>query len=264
MENLINIISWSLFESQIPYDGNSVIDTFIKSIRSSQKAEESPRGSNKGPTINPILKNVSASPGDPWCAAFVYDVFSNPNFPSGIKDNVKKTAAVRYLWDLTPDSLKYPFSENKNFVPLPGMVFCYKVRSKEGTYPGPGHTGIILSVDQKNKQWVGIEGNTNPLDGSREGYGSYLVTRKFNDPSISKNPKDHPALMLGYIDYFKNYRFAPRNQKTINFFNSYMKKKCLELISELNTKTEKEVEYLNKNPGVLISYENNYKNRNKL
>jgi hypothetical protein len=81
MDNLINIISWGLFESKENYvPGNTAIDVFIKSIRNTQKSEESPRGSNKGPTINPLLKNVSASPGEPWCVAFVYNVFNNSSF----------------------------------------------------------------------------------------------------------------------------------------------------------------------------------------
>ncbi len=262
--SLINIISWNLFESTESYtNSNSIIDTFIKSIRNTQKSEESPRGSNKGPTINPLLKNVSSFPGEPWCVAFVYGVFSDPGFSSSFRSDVKKTAAVKNLWDLTPNSLKYPVSKDKKVTPLPGMVFCYKVKSKDGTYPGPGHTGIILSVDSKKGEWTGIEGNTNPLDGSREGYGCYLVTRKMSDPCTSKNSSDHPALLLGYIDYFKSYRSVPQSNKTISAFNSYMDKKCLALITELTPKTKNEISYLNKNPKVLKDYETNYKNRNK-
>lgn len=268
MENLTNIISWDLFESDKSYknaNSNSItlIDTFIKSARTTQKTEESPRGSNKGPTVNPILKNVSASPGEPWCVAFVYDVFTDPSFPSSFTSNVKKTAAVKNLWDLTASSLKYPISTNKNFIPKPGMVFCYKVKGKNGTYPGPGHTGIVLSVDSKKKEWTGLEGNTNPIDGSREGYGCYLVTRKISDPCTSKNASDHPALLLGFIDYFKSYRSEPLLASVISTFDTYMKKRCLKLIEELTTKTKNEISYLTKNPKVLKDYENNYKNRNK-
>jgi hypothetical protein len=263
VENLVNIVSWRLFETESYVTGNSAIDTFIKSVRDIQKSEESPRGSNKGPTINPLLKNVSSYPGEPWCAAFVYNVFTNSGFSESFRADVKKTAAVKNLWALTPKSLKYSISDDKNFIPLPGMVFCYKVKSKEGTYPGPGHTGIILSVDSKKREWTGIEGNTNPLDGSREGYGCYLVTRKMSDPCTSKNPGDHPALLLGYIDYFRTYRSTPQSNKTISAFNSYMNKKCSELITELSPKTKNEISYLNKNPKVLKDYETNYKNRNK-
>jgi len=250
MDNLINIISWGLFESKENYvPGNTAIDVFIKSIRNTQKSEESPRGSNKGPTINPLLKNVSASPGEPWCVAFVYNVFNNSSFSETFRSEVKKTAAVRNLWTLTSKSLK-------KTSPLPGMVFCYKTTKDKGvTYPGPGHTGIILSVNTAKGEWTGIEGNTNPLDGAREGYGCYLVTRKMSDPGISKNQEDHPALLLGYIDYFHSYRSAT--------FNSDMSKKCLALITELTPKTKNEIAYLNKNPKVLKDYDTNYKNRNK-
>ena len=264
MRNLINIIPRGLFESEENYvPGNSAIDIFIKSIRNIQKSEESPRGSNKGPTINPLLKNVSASPGEPWCVAFVYSVFNDSSFSSSFRSNVKKTAAVKNLWSLTPDPLKHPVTASKKFTPLPGMVFCFKVKSKEGTYPGPGHTGIVLSVDPKKGEWTGIEGNTNPVDGSREGYGCYLVTRKMSDPSTSKKQEDHPSLLLGYIDYFHNYRSVPQSAKTISTFNSYMDKKCLALLTELTPKTKNEIAYVNKNPKVLKDYEANYKNRNK-
>ena len=253
MENLINIISWALFESKenkVP--ANTVIDVFIKTIRDTQKSEESARGSNKGPTINPLLRNVGASPGDPWCAAFVYNVFNSPSFSADFRSGVKKTAAVRLLWSTTSEGLKI----SKKSTPLPGMVFCYKTTNDKGvTYPGPGHTGIILSVNSVKGEWTGIEGNTNPLDGAREGYGCYLVTRKISDPGISKNQQDHPALLLGYIDYFHSFRSST--------FNSDMNKKCLALLTELTPKTKNEIAYLNKNPKVLKDYEVNYKNRNK-
>ena len=141
---------------------------------------------------------------------------------------------------------------------LPGMVFFYLSKDKKtGGYPGNGHTGIILSVNKINKTWTAVEGNANPLDGSREGYGTFIVTRKLSDPSISKDPKDHPAKLLGFIDYFSPYR-------TTADFTKNLSNKMETLISELLPKTNKEIAYLKANLKVLSDYEENYNNRNKL
>ena len=50
-----------------------IVDNFYSAIKNTQ-AEESPRGSNKGPEVEPLLKNVGAGPGAPWCVGFVYGV----------------------------------------------------------------------------------------------------------------------------------------------------------------------------------------------
>ncbi len=242
-----------LTESESP---DPVIASIYSSIKSTQ-AEESPRGSNKGPEVEPLQKKVSASPGDPWCVAFVYGVLSKTSFSSAIKSQIPKVAAVKYHWENTKaKKIKYEPNMNPAKI-LPGMVFCYLSRDKQkGTYPGHGHTGIVLSVDKDKKTWTGIEGNANPVDGSREGYGTFIVTRNIEDPSISKDPKDHPAKMLGFVDYFAPYRSK-------SGFTSALSKK-LELVrSELKPNTDKEVKYLTTNPEVLKDYEKNYNNRNK-
>ena len=234
----------------------SVIDGLYSAVKSTQ-AEESPRGSNKGPKVEPLQKGVRANPGDPWCAAFVYNVLAKTGFSPEIKNQIPKDAAVRYHWaNSKGKKIEYKDSMDINSI-LPGMVFFYLSRDKKtGGYPGHGHTGIILSVDKVNKTWTAVEGNANPMDGSREGYGTFIVTRKLSDPSISKDPKDHPAKLLGFVDYFAPYR------KTADFTKN-LSDKMKTLISELLPKTNKEIAYLKANPKVLSDYENNYNNRNK-
>lgn len=241
-----------LFESS----SDAVVNSFYSAIKSTQP-EESPRGSNKGPTVEPLQKDVGVGPGDPWCVAFIYNVLANTNFPSDIKNQIPDDAAVRYHWaNSKAKKIEYKTDMNIDSV-LPGMVFCYLSKDNvTGGYPGHGHTGIILSVDKSKKTWTSIEGNTNPADGSREGYGTFILTREFKDPSISRNPKDHPAKLLGFIDYFAPYRLKEG-------FTDLLSSKLKSALSELLPKTDREIVYLTAHPEVLKDYEENYNNRNK-
>ena len=246
-------LSLNSLNEATPNEANPVINSFYSAVKSTQ-GEELPRGSNKGPNVEPLLRGVSANPGDPWCAAFIYGVLSKTAFSPDIKSQIPKDAAVRYHWakskgkkitDMNIDSV------------LPGMVFCYlSMDKKTKEYPGHGHTGIILSVDKVNKTWTGVEGNTNPLDGGREGYGTFIVSRNLSNPSIAKDREAYPAKMLGFIDYFASYRKIPG-------FTEALTLKLKSLTNELLPKTNKEIAYLKSNPKVLSDYENNYNNRNK-
>jgi hypothetical protein len=234
---------------------DSIVNSFCSAIKSTN-AEESPRGSNKGPEVESLLKGVKASPGEPWCAAFIYGVLSKTLFSQEIKNKIPKTGSVQNQWKKTKGKkvINEPNLDINSV--LPGMVFCYLSRDKsKGTWPGPGHTGIILSVDKANKTWTSVEGNTNPIDGGREGYGTFILTRKINDPSISTDTKDHPAKLLGFIDYFSTYRKTPG-------FTESLSSKLKTLYDELKTKTSNEITYLDDNKGVLDDYERNYNNRN--
>lgn len=251
---MVKILTFSqyLFENT----NQSVIDSFKKAILNTN-AEESPRGSNKGPNVEVLQKGVNVNPGDPWCAAFIYGVLSKTLFSQEIKNKIAKTGSVKNQWDTTKGKkvINKPNLDINSV--LPGMIFCYLSKDKKtGGYPGPGHTGIILSVDKQKKEWTGIEGNVNPIDGAREGYGTFIVTRKFADPSISKDNEEHPAKLLGFIDYFSTYRNTP--QFTVSLSNSLN-----DLSNKLLPKTSKEIAYIKANPEVLNDYEKNYKNRYK-
>ena len=229
----------------------NVVDSFINSLRSAYKIEEWPRGSNKGPTVDPILRNVKVNPGDPWCAAFIYDILSKTSFNPATKAKIPGKASVKQHWDSTK-GMKLDIRAaliNPTAYIKPGSVFFYLTDVDKGK----GHTGIVLSVS--GNTWTGMEGNTNPLSGSREGYGSFFNSRNIKDGKMQGDPKAKSNTMLGFVDYFAEYR----NKE----FDSYMEKKCKALISELMPKTTKEIAYLKNNPKVLDTYSDNYNNRNK-
>jgi hypothetical protein len=238
------------YMSGITKEGINVVNSFIDSVKSSYKIEESPRGSNKGPTVNPILRKVNVNPGDPWCAAFVYDIFSKTSFDSTTKSKIPNKASVKMHWDNTKGK-KIPINSsvlaNPTSYVKSGMVFFYLTDVAKGK----GHTGIVLSVT--GKSWYGIEGNTNPLSGSREGYGAFLAGRHLKDGKMGGDPNSKSNTMLGFVDYFDSYRNI--------FFDSYMQAKIDRLISEIKPKTTKEIAFLKSNPKVLDTYAKNYKNR---
>jgi len=250
-------LSFNSLNEATSNEATTVINSFYSAVKSTQ-VEESPRGSNKGPKVEPLQKGVRANPGDPWCAAFVYGVLSKTGFSPDIKNQIPKDAAVRYHWANSKgkklDAEKKAIDINSI---LPGMVFCYlSMDKKTKKYPGRGHTGIVLSVDKANKTWTGVEGNTNPIDGGREGYGTFIVSRNLSNPSIAKDRESYPARMLGFIDYFAPYRKIPG-------FTEALTLKLKSLTNELLPKTNNEIAYLKANPKVLSDYENNYNNRNK-
>lgn len=241
------------------FEGNSasdVIRSFYNALKNTQP-EESPRGSNKGQKVEPFQKDVGVGPGSPWCVAYVYGILRRTPFSPDIKKQIPDDASVKYHWENTKArKIEYKQGMDVNSI-LPGMIFCYLSKDKnKGTYPGHGHIGIVLSVDEAGKSWTGIEGNANPLDGSREGYGTFVVTRNFSDPSISKDPKEHPAKLLGFVDYFSQYRETPG-------FTESLSSKLKTALSELLPKTNREIAYLKAHPEVLKDYEENYNNRNK-
>jgi hypothetical protein len=220
---------------------------------------ENPPGSNKGDKVEVMQRNVGLSPGYPWCAAFVYSFFKDANLGSEIFNRIPKTGGVKKLWDLSTKVKKITKDqalEDPSLI-LPGMVFCYLSRNEAGQYPGNGHTGIVIKVDPDNKSITSIEGNTNPLDGAREGFGSFIVTRKIDDPSISNDDKEHPAKMLGFIDFLDGYR-DDNNPEYSKFIES------LPSVEDAYKKhTEREISKINSNPEILDQYSDNYKNRDK-
>lgn len=221
---------------------------------------ENPPGSNKGTEVEIMQKNVGINPGDPWCAAFVYSFFKDANLPPDIMKKIPRTGGVSRLWDLSSGIKKITKEQalkNPDLI-LPGMVFCYLSRNEAGQYTGSGHTGIVVSVNPNDKTITSIEGNTNPLDGSREGFGSFIVTRKIEDPSISKEPKEHPAKMLGFIDFLDGYR-NNEDPEYKGFADGIR-----DIISGYTKHTDSEINKIHSNPDLVAVYSNNYKNRNKI
>lgn len=220
---------------------------------------EDPPGSNKGKKVESMQKNVGISSGDPWCAAFVYSFFKNANLDSKIMNRIPRNGGVYNMWKSTTNVKKISKEDalkNPKLI-LPGMAFFYLTKNERGEYPGTGHTGIVIKVNPIDKTITSIEGNTNPVDGAREGFGSFLVTRRIEDPSISKDPKLHPSKMLGFIDFLDGYRDL----------NNPEYKKFIDSIPRIETyyknHTEREIGRIKKSPQVLDQYSKNYQDRNK-
>lgn len=253
-DNFKDLEKGRLQESANPTQENkNLIDSFYSAIKSSM-AEEEPRGSNKGTEVELLLKGVGVAPGNPWCVGFIRGVLSETKFKPEELNKIPKSASVKLHWEGSKGKkVIYTPGMDADKI-LPGMMFFYLTRDKNGGYPGKGHTGIILSVDKTNGTWTGIEGNTNPFDGGREGYGTFILSRKISDPSISTDPKEHPAKLLGFIDYFSPYRAQGE-------FTNALNKKMKELQNELYSLTNDEIQYLKKNPKELDRYSQNYKNR---
>jgi len=220
---------------------------------------EDPPGSNKGDKVEVMQRSVGISPGDPWCAAFVYSIFKNANLDPAIMGRIPKTGGVNKMWQSATNAKKITKEEalkNPDLI-LPGMVFFYLTKNDKGQYPGTGHTGMVIKVDKNNKTITSIEGNTNPFDGAREGFGSFVITRKIEDPSISKDPKLHPSKMLGFIDFLDGYR-NPEDLEYSKFIKSLGK---IELA--YRNQTIEEIWKIQKFPGILDQYALNYENRDK-
>jgi len=220
---------------------------------------ENPPGSNKGDKVEVMQRSVGISPGDPWCAAFVYSIFKNANIDPAIMRRIPKTGGVNKMWQSATNAKKITKEEalkNPELI-LPGMVFFYLTKNDKGQYPGTGHTGMVIKVDKNNKTITSIEGNTNPFDGAREGFGSFVITRKIEDPSISKDPKLHPSKMLGFIDFLDGYR-NPEDLEYSKFIKSLGK---IELA--YRNQTIEEIWKIQKFPGILDQYALNYENRDK-
>jgi hypothetical protein len=233
---------------------NEDISGLFKSA-AKQIALENPEGSNKGDKVERMQKLAGTTPGQPWCAAYVYSVFHDAGLPKEILEEIPRTPSVKQLWDRSSSSQKITREQalkNPSLV-KPGMVFCYLTKNSKGGHGPAGHTGIVTSVDAGNKKWTGIEGNSNPVDGSREGYGTFLISRGIADPSISSEEKEHPALLLGFIDFLKDFRKGPDYKKFLQSTQETARK-YLDF-------TKKEISRIKANPKLADIHARNYKNR---
>jgi hypothetical protein len=235
---------------------NEDISGLFKSA-ANQIALENPEGSNKGDKVERMQKLAGTTPGQPWCAAYVYSVFHDANLPEEVLDEIPRTPSVKQLWDKSDDSLKITRDQalrNPSLI-KPGMVFCYLTKNSKGAHGPAGHTGIVTSVDTAKKMWTGMEGNSNPVDGSREGYGTFLISRSISDPSISSEAKEHPALLLGFIDYLKDHRKGPEYKKFLANVSAAARKYW--------DFTKKEISRIKSNPKLASIHAMNFKNRFK-
>jgi len=112
---------------------------------------------NSGPEIDAWLAYVHATPGDPWCCAWVCAVHRMAAVDCDVPNPCPRTAGALRLWDLT-------LPECRRELPAPGDVFVIDT----GAPGGAGHVGIVEAVNPAGDLLTTLEGNGNE-DGSREG-----------------------------------------------------------------------------------------------
>ncbi len=121
---------------------------------------EQPLGSNKGPEVSQYLIDAGASPGDPWCMAFVYHCVKLAASQMGVANpmaniNGKASCSAVYRWAKANNKLVSS--------PRPGDIFlCI------GGESGHFHTGFVAGPVKSNDRYMTIEGNSNN-DGSANG-----------------------------------------------------------------------------------------------
>ncbi|MCC6728276.1 MAG: CHAP domain-containing protein [Chthonomonadales bacterium] len=123
-------------------------------------------GENRGPRVSEYLTTAGVSPGNPWCAAFVYWCVNKAAAAEGVPNPFVRTAYCPTIAAWARDN------EVLHSTPQAGDVFL-----RYGTVAGEyraSHTGFVTAVD--GSVFSTIEGNTN-IDGSREGIGVFARKR---------------------------------------------------------------------------------------
>jgi len=189
------IKNFSLFikeAQQIPLSDPSKDGEIFAGVLAAHKdAKEEPRGSNKGPEVTKYLQAVGLSGGLPWCMAFVYYIFDEVCKRLGKTNGTVKIGGCLNHWNQAPSDAKIPVDRVKSNPSLirPGQIF---IMTRPGK--GLGHTGIVVSVNEGDRSFTSMEGNTNDqLSGEGDRVG------------INKRKIDGTNL-VGFIDYFKNSR----------------------------------------------------------
>lgn len=126
---------------------------------------EEPRGSNRGPWVDRFLRRAQSFPGQPWCAAFVYDCVKD----AGGNPRVAYPASVSSWADYAKRAGRLRDE------PLRGRLF-YILNPN-----GSGHMGFVCRV--KGDSVETIEGNTNDF-GAREGFEVARRERKISGLSF--------------------------------------------------------------------------------
>lgn len=135
----------------------------------SGQAVEIPKGSNKGPRVSLYLTTAGASPGNPWCASFLYYCALQTKLYE--KKDLPSHPASVYGW--------------KTFFDAKGRIFSDASKVKRGDIgfwldaDNQGHIFAINELQHQEDGWYirTSEGNTN-TNGSREGWEACKKWRK--------------------------------------------------------------------------------------
>ena len=167
-------------------------------ISATKDVKEQPPGSNRGQEVDQYIKISGLDPAGkfPWCQSYVYWVLDQLSKKLGVTNPSPKTAMVKSSWDQAPQENKLTIAEARTNPELvrPGMVFVMERGTPWKSGGTLGHTGIILSINPKDKTFTSIEGNTDEKS-SGEGNKVGINTRPLSSGSL-----------IGFIDWFKGKR----------------------------------------------------------
>mgnify|MGYP000327127092 FL=1 len=157
-------------------DPSTAGDVLAGVLAANRQVKEQPRGKNQGPEVDKYLKSVDLKSGLPWCAAFVYYIFSELSKRLSQPNPLPKTGGVMLHWETAPADVKIKIADARTNPSLikPGQIF---IMTRPGR--GAGHTGIVISSDPSKGTFTSIEGNTNDQQ-SGEGDRVGVNTRKVN------------------------------------------------------------------------------------
>lgn len=151
------------------------VDLVLRVARATLGAVEYPPKTNGGPYVERVLKSTGNRRGEPWCAAWVYDIGNT---------------ALRSAWPVPRTASCYQVGEwakqqGCRYLPSagaqPGDLFLLYYGGKLNRF---AHVGFVLSVNA-DKSIVTLEGNTSqPGDTdpatSREGWQVASKTRRLS------------------------------------------------------------------------------------
>lgn len=139
-------------------------------------------GKNRSPVIDSILKRVSSSMGNPYCAAAIWCALDDACKELSLTNPVKPTASSQSLFTSAPSQ----YQKQEHGKKSDGFI----LRSRND--PSRGHAGLLRDNQTNLKTFPTIEANTN-AEGSRDGDGWYKKTRSV-DGDASKS-------FRGFVDF---------------------------------------------------------------
>jgi hypothetical protein len=146
---------------------------------------------NDGPEITKWLKNVGLGPGYPYCAAFMYSMYSDAKKELGSDATLtlKSARCSSVYYNARSNPIKYKIiTPNEIFLGIEtlriGDIPIW-TRSPDNVKNFNGHTGLVIE-QLNNKQFKTIEANTRSdnVGDQGEGGGVFLKTRNVNSTSF--------------------------------------------------------------------------------
>ena len=97
-------VSWSsLFvEAVKPVEPDGQLNALFSKVLEIAESQvgvlEDPPGSNRGPQVEQYLQSAGCSPGDPWCASFVYWCFKKASESLGVPNPLLRSGSCMFHW----------------------------------------------------------------------------------------------------------------------------------------------------------------------